>query len=346
MTPTFCTYFTRILGLLAVCFAFNACTNNQTNSPDVSHIKVDLKVNRFEQELFKADSSNYEAHFEKMAQKYPKFFNLYVQEIMEITSAKDTSNLSKKALWHFVSNANIKALNDSCQLLYSNFETIGKEFEMAFKRYKYYFPNRKQIPEIFTHVSEFGPAAATLDSSLIAVSLDMYLGKNFVYYPSLGIPNYVMKHLETPYIVPNSLKAFLTSLFGLTNKTNRLVDRMVYEGKILYVLDLLLPKVPNEIKMNYTKEQLNWCEQNENQIWRYFIDKDLLFSTKSREYMKLLTDGPTTTGMPTKSPGKVGAWVGWQIVKSYMKQFPNTTMDDLMQLNDGQMVLTKSKYKP
>jgi uncharacterized protein YjaZ len=39
-------------------------------------------------------------------------------------------------------------------------------------------------------------------------------------------------------------------------------------------------------------------------------------------------------------------WVGWQIVKSYMKSNKEVTLSDLMNEIDAQKILSKSKYRP
>ena len=50
--------------------------------------------------------------------------------------------------------------------------------------------------------------------------------------------------------------------------------------------------------------------------------------------------------MPTEAPGRTGDYIGWQIIRAYMKRYPETSLNDLIKMNDSQMILEKSKYKP
>ena len=121
---------------------------------------------------------------------------------------------------------------------------------------------------------------------------------------------------------------------------------MVHEGKLLYYLDMVLPDAPDSTKIGYTQTQLNWCKQNEPEIWAFLTEKELLFSNQIREYNKLISEAPSVSGMPPETPGRIGIWVGWQIVRRYMQQNPKVSLDELMQIKDGQKILQGSRYKP
>jgi uncharacterized protein YjaZ len=98
--------------------------------------------------------------------------------------------------------------------------------------------------------------------------------------------------------------------------------------------------------MGYTKEQLEWCIKNESNIWAFFIEQKLLYSTVVQQYIKYISDGPTTNGLPKESPAKIGAWIGWQIVKAYMNNNPAITLEQLLKEKDAQKILNNSNYKP
>jgi len=121
---------------------------------------------------------------------------------------------------------------------------------------------------------------------------------------------------------------------------------MIHNGKQLYILDQLLPYAPDSIKLEYTPTQIKWIKENEYNIWAYLIEKELLYSTNMREIQKLVNPSPHSPGMPPEAPGRTANWVGWQIVKNYMKRNPTTTLSDLLALEDSQKLLDKAKYKP
>tara|TARA_B100000575_G_scaffold288235_1_gene287934 strand:- start:806 stop:1171 length:366 start_codon:yes stop_codon:yes gene_type:complete len=121
---------------------------------------------------------------------------------------------------------------------------------------------------------------------------------------------------------------------------------MIHAGRIQYILSKILPNYNDSIIMGYSDSQIQWCENNEMSIWNFFIEEDLLYSTKYEDIVKYLNPAPYSKGMPQKSPGQVAVWVGWQIVKAYMNNFPDSSLQDLMTINDAQYLLKKSKYKP
>lgn len=324
---------------------FSACLQTNRQKPDVSKINVNIGIMRFEKDLFACDTVNYHACFEALQQKYPFFYAFYVNNILAIRQPGDTGRAYEKTLKDFISNTNLRALYDSVMLKYPDITQLERDFNTAFKYYKYYFPD-KNIPRIITQVSEFGPAASTFDTSLLAISLDMFLGKDFVYYASIGLPKYVCYRLQPGFIVPNAMKAWYNAQYDAPNTNAKLIDRMVQEGKMLYFLDLVLPDTPDTLKIGYTSKELQWCNDNVKEMWAFFIERDLLYSSKSLEYMKYISEGPTTTGMPPESPGQTGVWLGWQIVRKFMKENPDVSFEQLMQLTDGQELLKRSKFKP
>lgn len=124
---------------------------------------------------------------------------------------------------------------------------------------------------------------------------------------------------------------------------------MVYNGKVLYFLDQVLPEnIPDSIKIGYTANQYNWCQNFEGNIWSYFLTQELIYQSDLQKIQTYITDGPFTPGLgdqKTSAP-KLGFFIGWQIVKKYMKENPDITLQQLIAETDSQKILTKSKYKP
>ena len=340
LRPLNTTTVTKLLSVFLVSMTFLACNNNKL--PDIDHIEAPIDILRFEKTLFQTDSSRYEIHFDSLKKAYPNFYPLYLNELLSLRQHPLYSQ--EQLLLSFTQNPNIQGLKDSCLAKYKNISGLENEFETAFRYYKHYFPNR-QIPKIITHISEFGPATSSLDSTLIAISLDMYLGKEFPFYRSISLPSYIIERLEKPFIVPNAMKTYINGLYEMDRKNNNLIDEMVQEGKLLYFLDMVLPETADNLKIGYSEEDLAWCEENEKMIWSFFIEKNLLFESKQREISKYTAEAPNTAGMPPDSPGRVGSWVGWQIVRKFMQKNPDVSFDELMSKN-GQKILQASKYKP
>jgi len=125
-----------------------------------------------------------------------------------------------------------------------------------------------------------------------------------------------------------------------------LLDNMIQQGKLMYFVDAMLPEMHDSLKIGYTKLQLDWCKKNEAQMWSQLIEYKMLYSNKRMDIIRYINASPTTSGFPLESPGRTGVWIGWQIVRQYMKKFPETTLADLMQNSNYQQILNDSKYFP
>jgi len=165
-----------------------------------------------------------------------------------------------------------------------------------------------------------------------------------------SIPRYQSKRFQPGYIVPRVTEEFAKEeLFKQGEEDQTLLAQMIYHGKILYFMDQVLPEnVSDSVKIGYSGRQLAWSTQFEGNIWSIFLEKDLLYQTDFRKIQVYITDGPFTAGLGDKSESapKLGVWIGWQMVKKYMAENPEVTLQQLMAETDAQKILIKSKYKP
>jgi hypothetical protein len=135
-------------------------------------------------------------------------------------------------------------------------------------------------------------------------------------------------------------------MFPAAGDGTSLLSQMVDRGRQLYFLDKVMPGKPDSIKIGYTGAQLDWCRQNEQYIWQYFVQRELLYKKDMQTILYYIGPGPTTQGMPPVAPGDIGSWVGWQIVRRYMSLHPDTTLSALMNMKDAQRLLNEAQYKP
>jgi hypothetical protein len=227
--------------------------------------------------------------------------------------------------------------------VYPDLSEVEAGLSDAFKHYKYYFP-QGELPEVIGFISAFENGIVTSDS-LLGIGLDMFMGRNYKFYPAAINDQYRIKNLIPENLVPSAMKGFAKGKFELS-QDRAMLNKMIYEGKILYFLDAMLPNTPDTLKIGYTAQQLQWCKEYEVAIWSLFIDRNLLFSTDELEYNKYLAEAPFTTGLDNNSAPMIGVWAGWQIVRKYMDENPNVTLAQLMQEQDYQKILKLSKYKP
>ena len=123
--------------------------------------------------------------------------------------------------------------------------------------------------------------------------------------------------------------------------------QMIYEGKLLYMEDMLLPEHSDAEKIGYSPEQLQWCIENESYMWMYFIEGELLYNSDQKLVTRFIAPAPFSKfylEIDNETPGRVGRWLGWQIVRSFMLN--NEVPLQKMLMMDAREVFEKSRYKP
>lgn len=324
-----------------------ACGSNPLDV-DVSDVKVDLTIKRFDQDLFALTNDISRKDIEELNAKYGMFFQDFTESVINIGSVKNP-NIHYQ-LNSFKNDSYIKEIKVDVEKSYPDFSPYQIDLENAFKHYKYYFP-KKETPEIITYISGFNYAITT-DDKYLGIGLDMFLGSNYDAYAQLGLPQYKTAFMSKEGLVAGAMLGWISTEFELHDKNADLLSEMVHQGKIMYLLDAVMPKAKNSIKMSYTEDQIAWCEKNEESVWFYFIDNDLLYTKESTEIIKYMGEAPFIQGFPEGSPGRIGHWLGWQIVRAYMKENPTISLQELMITeylmlnNNAQEILNKSKYKP
>jgi hypothetical protein len=297
--------------------------NNKKHLPDVSSIKVDLPVERFDRDFFSIDTNHTEASLNRLNTKYPAFLTDYLYNILGALPQPDSvlkyTNLFRK---------DYQYVNETVQKKFSSFDPYKKEINRGFQFVKYYFPRYKIPAAIITFIGPLEGTASALTSSGLAIGLQSYLGKNFPAYQTEYIsevyPAYKSRRFEPAYISVNCFKNVIDDMYPPKTGGRPLVEQMIDAGKRLYVLDVLLPETADSLKTGYTQQQLEGCYKNEKNIWSFFIENNL--------------------ELGTASPGFIGQFTGWQIVKKWMEKHPEISMDDLMR-KDPKELLEESKYK-
>ncbi|MBK9638347.1 MAG: hypothetical protein IPO63_11200 [Bacteroidetes bacterium] len=306
-----------------------------------------LKIIRFEAELMSKDQAVDTAKIRELRLKYGDFFELWCVQLAAIVPPSKRKPLDVEIannLNQYLKDQYIHEIFMDCQNEFGDLAWLEKELTLAFERYKIAFPGKK-IPAIMTYISPFSSNIMTMDSTL-GVGLHFYLGQNYKYYPSLQLPMYMMKKLEPEYIVNDMMKGWLESEFLDDSSQKNCLAQMLFQGKILYAMDVLSPETPDTIKLGYSPAQLSWANENEEQIWSFFIEQDLLYNINPKVYLKYIHDGNSTNGFPKESPARLGAFIGWQIIRSYMQEHPKTNLLQLFMEKDAQSILSKSGYKP
>lgn len=248
-------------------------------------------------------------------------------------------------LQFFVKDKDMREAYKNCIEKYPDVKFLETEIAKAFTYFKYHFSD-KNIPKVITYMSGFNFSVLRVDTT-IGIGLDMYLGANNKFYERLQFPKYKMATMQKEYMVADFVRAWMETEFMVEKPNNsNLLSKIIDAGKQYYLVDALLPAVHDTIKIGFTSKQLNWCQKNEYNMWAYFIQKKLLYSSEPSEVIKFTGEGPFTSEFKNDSPARTGIWIGWQIIRAYMDNNPNVTLQQLVDEKDVQKILLKSKYKP
>jgi uncharacterized protein YjaZ len=321
---------------------FTSCSNNPLDV-DISAVAVqELKIQRLEKDLFNIDTSDIKGATVKLQSKYGTFYPLFFSRIINNGDVRDSSYALR--LKQFIYDRDMRETYEMVVKTYPEEEPLEAELTEMFKHLKYYFPE-KNIPSIVTMISGYNQWIVKADSTL-AIGLEMYLGSNNKFYGMLALPRYKTMFMNRENILPDVTRELLISEFPYNMNKSDFLSEIVYMGKIMYLTDAMLPDTEDTLKIRYSRAQMEYCTQNEFNVWSYFAAQKLLYTTDQAEIMKFTSEAPFTSALSKESAPRIGYWIGWQIVRHYMKNNPKVTIREMIQETDAQSILMKSKYKP
>jgi len=315
-----------------------ACKNNQSRKLnfDVSSVDIGLfKIDRYEQDLFALDPENIKEELSSLQQKYWVFL---------VADLNDSTNLNQ--IKDFITDPDLIRLYQATEAKYPDLGTLRSELASAMQYFRHYFPT-ETIPNIYTYISGLQyEYPVQMSEDVMIIGLDLYLGTDFDQYRQIGIPEYKIQRMQPEYISIDFMKELTRKLLPVLPGSTDFLDEIIAYGKMMYFLDATLPMKADHLKIGYTPEKLKWCNENEGNLWAFIIDNEILFSSDYQIIRKLISDGPFTAEFSKNSPGNIGGWIGWQIVRSYMKNNPQTSLSALFNNQDAREILNVSKYKP
>ncbi|MCX6208662.1 MAG: hypothetical protein NTZ59_03965 [Bacteroidetes bacterium] len=336
----------RYISIIAILFIVLSCKSKK-NIPDVSHIKIDLQVQRFDKDFFNADTNNLSKAFDSLNLKYGSFFADYLFQILRLnTTPEATLNEAKL----FITDSIYHQIFIDAIAKFKSFDKIENEIKLGLQLTKYYFPTYQIPTKIITFVGPVdGVGVALTSNNALAVGLQGFMGKDYFAYQNGYIvqtyPAYKTKRFEPEYIATNCIKNIINEMYIDESKGRPLVERMIEEGRRLYVLDALLPNTEDSIKTGYSSVQLKDCYKNENVIWSFFVQGNLLFEREPSLVSPYVTDGPKTQELNEFAPGNIGQFTGWQIVKKWMNKNDKKTLQELMK-TPAMTIFNEANYAP
>ena len=315
----------KIFSIIVIISLFFSCEKDSKLEKEIAKIDVTVNVERFDKLFAKATLSS----LPQLKNDYPFMFSKNYPDSLWVARINDTLQ---------------QQLNTEVAKAFTDESLFEGEIQYLFQHLKYYFKAFKS-PRIITVTSDVDYRNKTIvTDTIILIALDTYLGADHEFYG--GIPKYIRQNFESSQIVPD-----LATQYALQNvyqpKRKTFLDEMIYYGKELYFKDIMIPFKSDKEKIGYTKDQLNWAIDNESYIWRYFVERELLFNTDSQLLNRFINPAPFSKfnlELDSESPGRLGQYIGWQIVKAYMKN--NDVTLQKMLGTSAEDIFNNSKFKP
>ena len=331
----------KVLCLIPLIFVLICCQRNPLKV-DVSGIDLKLDIKRLDRDIFRLNTDNLSTTIPELKRTYGSFFDAYNENVIAIGDPSDS--LYATYLNTFLTDSVRMLTRVKIDSAFSDLTVLEKKLEDGFRHYKYYFP-KKTIPRVITIISGFNQSVV-MTRNAIGISLDNYLGAKCPFYAMLALPEYKRENMRSDKIPTDVLYSWGISEFEFDESKNNLLSNMIYQGKMIYFLDAMFPDEPDYLKIGFQPEKLEWCIKNEPGMWTYLVEHKLLFDTERMNIVRFIGPAPFTSTFTKDSPGRTGVWLGWQIVKKYMKKNPGITLQALMAENDYQKILNESEYSP
>jgi len=302
-----------------------SCQNSSKIEREISEINLDLTIERFDQMFASSGSSELPA----LKRDYPFLFSKRYADTVWINRMSDPiQQLQNKAV-------------DS---VFQNFSRTESEIFDFYQHLKYYYKGLK-TPRLITVLSDVDYRnKVVVTDSIVLIALDTYLGADHEFYASFY--DYIKQNLNKDQIVSDLATAYAERLI-YQPKRSTFLEEMIYFGKQLYLKDLLIPFKEDHEKIGYYPEQYEWAQDNEFYIWQYFVEKELLYETDRKLLARFIIPAPFSRfnlELDSESPGRLGQYIGWKIVKSYMEN--NTTpLVEMLQM-EATDIFNNAKFKP
>ena len=315
----------HIFFVLSLLLFMMSCDEENQTQKEIVTIEVNLNIDRFDQVF----ATSRPQDLSELKTAYPFMFSDRYPDSIWVNRMTDTLQ---------------QQLSSEVTKTFGDFADVESELEQLFQHLKYHFPETN-APRIITVTSEVDYRNKVIVTDTIAlIALDTYLGEDHEFYG--GIQKYLRQNFKKDQIIPDMAQEYAKK-YTYQPKKKTLLEEMIYYGKLLYVKDKVIPFKQEAVRIGYTEKQLAWAKENESEIWRYFVDRELLYSTDSKLPARFINPAPFSKfylELDTESPGRLGQYIGWQIVRAYMDNTDSTLKR--MLITDAETIFKDSKFKP
>ncbi|MEM5565970.1 gliding motility lipoprotein GldB [Psychroserpens sp. AS72] len=315
----------KLILFVLVLFAFLSCKNEDALEEEIAKIDTNFTVERFDRAFAEAKP----ADLENLKKTFPFFFSSRIPDSVFVEQMKDSFQIE---------------LNKATKEKFGDFKTETSEIESLFQHLKYYNKTFKEPRVIvFTNYVHYREKQVVTDS-VVLLAVDNYLGEDHEFYGNF--PKYIAQNLKPSQLVVDLAKEYAYKHIFQTQKKTFL-DEMIFFGKELYFKDKVIPFKTDAEKIGYTPEQLGFANNNEAMVWTEFVENEMLYSTDGSLVSRFIADAPFSKfqlELDNQTPGRLGQFIGWQIVKAYMRN-NEVSLQEMLQ-TEAIEIFNKSNYKP
>ena len=301
------------------------CTSKSQVEQEIAKIPVDFELIRFD----KIFGSATVADLPHLKAQYPMFFPARFDDSIWEQRMVDTLQIG---------------LNEAVLEAFPSEEKLEEELHSLFQHIKYYFDDF-DTPKVCTTTSDVDyKNKVIVADSLLILELDTYLGSNHYFYTDIS--RYITKTMQPSMLVSDVATAYSRHYIAVPRQRD-FMAQMIYFGKELYLKDIWLPTTEDNLKIGYTESELQWAQDNEAYIWSFFVEGELLYSTDAKLAGRFINPAPFSKfklELDNESPGMIGRYIGWQIVRSYMEK--NDVSIQQLMATPADELFKNSKYKP
>ncbi len=310
---------------------------------DIKGKELSVDFFRMDSVLFATPNAEMPSRCLELQERTGDFFQVYVEQILQL-SAIDDPMLSPR-LVGFIGHPDWRKASDDIQTTMGPMSAQSADFNAAFSRLKVVYP-KAHIPDVVVYNSGFNYGVFPTDSTL-GVGAEWFVGTESDLIKMLdpqSFPNYMKERMNPEMIVPSAMKGWLITHYADDVRGQDVLAHLISMGKVMVFMDKLLPETPARLQLAFKAEQLTWCEEQEFEIWRELVDKEMLYSKKQDDIGRLMNDGPFTNGFPRESPGHIGEWIGKRMVEHYWDANPSLSLREVLETKDPRQIL--KYYKP
>jgi hypothetical protein len=331
-----------VLAVILLMTMLNQGCRQDSYQTDIAGIEMDLKISRFEVDLFSLDFDSIPAAIPVLKDRYGDFFDIFNYRIINIGGSDMVTypDYLKSFLTDYLNNEVYRLTME----VFPDLGDLQSQLNDAFRRYHFHFPSMP-IPQIYSFISRFNQSIVTSDG-LLAVGLDKYLGRDTEFYRRLAMHQYQINNMYPAKIPSDCMLGWGITEFEFNDSADNVLSNMIYHGRNAYFSKWMLPEQPDSLIMGFTSEQMKFCRNNESRMWEYLVEEKVLFETDRMTIQKFTGDGPFTSDFTRESPARAAVWLGWRIVEDFMRHNSMVSLQDLMNEKNYQKILTLSKYNP